>query len=367
MRYVEQYKYLGCYVHERWLFGADFKLRASRVLVQTIMLRRELDNLGAARSIRVGLRLYDVKVRPSATYGSCVWATRFHMVEPSSLVSRNELEKRHLDFIRGWCHLRGSEPKWLIYRELGRLPLHYFWWRDIVRFANRVACLPDGSLWREMLGDSHSSFQEGQTCWASQVAQFLRNSGYQVNANCHAFIDEAGALKALCTMYDRVWDGLCRLPREAPDRARLASYFAWFDSGAWLRRPSYLFFDFSATVTCTYMRFRLGTHNLQVEVGRWHNRRPRSQRLCERCAMHVIDDERHLVFECPAFEHIRAARRELFTAEVGLDMKCFMAQRDQKGVFWHILNCLREVEDLADVDRSLDVDLGLAVVHDTYE
>ena len=96
------------------------------MLVQTIMMRRELDNLGAARSVPLGLRMYDVKVRPSATYGSCVWATRFHMVQPDSSVCRNELEKRHLDFVRSWCHLRGSEPKWLIYRELGRLPLHYF-------------------------------------------------------------------------------------------------------------------------------------------------------------------------------------------------------------------------------------------------
>ena len=49
------------------------------------------------------VRMYDVKVRPSATYGSCVWATRFHMVlmvQPDSSVCRNELEKRHLDFIR---------------------------------------------------------------------------------------------------------------------------------------------------------------------------------------------------------------------------------------------------------------------------
>ena len=73
-------------------------------------------------------------------------------------------------------------------------------------------------------------------------------------------------------------------PREALDRARLATYFAWFDSGKWLRRPSYLFFYFSASVTCTYLRFRLGTHSLQVEVGRWQNRRPRCQRVCERCS-----------------------------------------------------------------------------------
>ena len=32
-----------------------------------------------------------------------------------------------------------------------------------------------------------------------------------------------------------------------------------------------------------------------------------------------------------------------------------MSQRDQKGVFWFILDCLREVEELENLDRSLDV------------
>ena len=38
-----------------------------------------------------------------------------------------------------------------------------------------------------------------------------------------------------------------------------------------------------------------------------------------------------------------------------------------KGVFWFILDCLQEVEELANLDRSLDVNLGLPVVHDSYD
>ena len=72
VRYVGHYKCLGCNMHERWLYGANFKTRASRVLMRTLMMRRELDHLSAARSVRLGLRLYDVKVKRLATHGSCV-------------------------------------------------------------------------------------------------------------------------------------------------------------------------------------------------------------------------------------------------------------------------------------------------------
>ena len=65
--------------------------------------------------------------------------------------------------------------------------------------------------------------------------------------------------------------------------------------------------------------------------------------------MGVIDDERHLVFECSYFEHIRAARRSLFSAAVGEDMMCFMRQRDQKGVFWYIVAYLRAVANIAEI------------------
>ena len=154
--------------------------------------------------------------------------------------------------------------------------------------------------------------------------------------------------------------------RQAVDRAKLATYFAWCDFGAWLRRPAYLFFDFSAAATCTFMRFRLGSHDLAVEVGRWQDRRPRCQRLCERCSMHVVDDEQHLVFECPAFSSARAIRPHLFSG-VPHDMNCFLRQQDQQGVFWFILDCLREAKELAGLDRSADVDVGMHVEVDTYD
>ena len=367
VRWVAQYQYLGCQVHERWLYGTDFPSRASRMLVKSLHLRRELDHLDAARSVRLGLRLYDVKVRPSATYASCVWATRFNMVGHTSAVVRNDLEKRQLAFIRGWCHLRGSEPTWLVYRELGRLPLHYYWWRDIVRFANRVLQLPDGSIWKEMLQDSFQSHAEGKRCWASDVCKFLQNVGIAFQYDGTSVIDESDVMAALLRAYDTVWDGLCRHPRQAPDRTKLATYFAWFDRGAWLRRPQYLYFDYPAPATCTYLRFRLGSHNLQVELGRWQDRRPRCHRICQRCALQSIDDEWHMVYECPVFDGLRAARRFLFSGTAAHDLSAFMRQRDQKGVFQHILACLREVHEHLNVDHSQDVDVGIDEQPDTYD
>ena len=41
--------------------------------------------------------------------------------------------------------------------------------------------------------------------------------------------------------------------------------------------------------------FRLGTHFLPIETGRWR-RIPRDQRLCTACG--VVGDERHVLYSC---------------------------------------------------------------------
>ena len=42
-------------------------------------------------------------------------------------------------------------------------------------------------------------------------------------------------------------------------------------------------------------RFRLGSHKLPIETGRW-NRTPREQRFCTAC--NVLGDEEHVLFNC---------------------------------------------------------------------
>ena len=357
IRLVHQYKYLGCMIHERNLFSADFAKRRSQLLLKTLMLRRVLSRLGAAKSLSLGFRLYDVQARPAALYGSCVWSTRFCNASPDSCHVLNAVERCHLDFIRQWCGLRGHEPNWLIYRHLGRLPFHYFWWRDVIRFVNALHCLPIDSIWRKMMLDSELSAQQGVRCWAADIFRFLRDVNYRGITTPEQRVDEKLVLAALCRRYDAVRLGLGADPRQVVERARFATYFAWLDSGSWLARPKYLLADFSASSTSAYMRFMLGSHSLQVNEGRWEGGVyvPHADRICRRCAMHAPDDERHLVFECPCLEYIRAQWPELFSARVGSNMKAFFNQKDRLAVFGFVLQCLRKVRDFRADNRSADV------------
>ena len=68
------------------------------------------------------------------------------------------------------------------------------------------------------------------------------------------------------------------------------------------------------------------------------------QRLCHKCTQGALDDERHLVFECPAFEDLRREHRQSFASEVAFDMCRFFAHKDQHDVVMYILGCLHLLE-----------------------
>ena len=53
------------------------------------------------------------------------------------------------------------------------------------------------------------------------------------------------------------------------------------------------------SVSKSITKFRLGSHNLPIETGRWC-RRKREDRLCTSC--YLLGDENHAVFSCQKIE-----------------------------------------------------------------
>ena len=61
------------------------------------------------------------------------------------------------------------------------------------------------------------------------------------------------------------------------------------------------------------MRFRVGAHWLSVVTGRWADGGTvRAQRYCRKCMAYTVEDEKHFMLECPAYQEIRSEFGELF-------------------------------------------------------
>ena len=112
------------------------------------------------------------------------------------------------------------------------------------------------------------------------------------------------------------------------------------------------------------LRFRLGAHDLRVATGRWGQcptaRASRGARLCERCDLGLVEDEFHVVFECPFYAPVRERFAILFSEyshnwehvaehvrSDGLELKRFMQQDVKKvAAFVHAFWKMRTNPDL---------------------
>ena len=72
-------------------------------------------------------------------------------------------------------------------------------------------------------------------------------------------------------------------------------------------------------------QFRMGSHMLGVETGRWQ-RLPRAERLCQRCSCGAVDDEAHMIWGCPALIDQRVQHSELFEDSTITSVSDFLQQ-----------------------------------------
>ena len=134
-------------------------------------------------------------------------------------------------------------------------------------------------------------------------------------------------LVSRCKSLDKTTTGNFKIshwdhPRTAPTaRIRLVTYNNWFavphgtggtqEKGYPPGMPNYIKpsggIPFSQVKQL--IRFRTGAHHLRVETERWvpaPARLPRSERVCQKCTLgSVMEDEYHVLFECPTYHHIR--------------------------------------------------------------
>jgi hypothetical protein len=158
--------------------------------------------------------------------------------------------------------------------------------------------------------------------WAAQVASLLAVTPLPATGPRH--IDIKAALSALQRRY------LTSVSQSALPKVQL--YIGQI--AAPLRIGSYYMASYLKEVSSRVQlrqlaQLRTGSHQLRIETGRWE--RPmvaRDQRICQRCPSGEVDDEHHMVFDCPALEEVRLQHAGLFAGSA--DLRSFLAQESSQ-------------------------------------
>ena len=94
---------------------------------------------------------------------------------------------------------------------------------------------------------------------------------------------------------------------------------------------------------------------MRVETDRWlPNKPPREQRVCLHCHTWAVEDEQHLLFDCPFYSIIRGQHFSLFHSSSHRDIRQFLEQNSgQLGLGAHHIDlCFRARKEHSQSDES---------------
>jgi hypothetical protein len=146
---VESFKYLGLVFHQNCSFKTAIDTLLASARKATFCLHSRCANLRIADP-RLKCQLFDALVYPILSYSFEIWGSNPSYGE--------DLESWHRQFMRQVLGLPSHSPSSRLYGELGRMPLRHRWYKQTLRFWNRLLCTETSSiLWSAFCEESKMS------------------------------------------------------------------------------------------------------------------------------------------------------------------------------------------------------------------
>ena len=220
--------------------------------------------------------------------------------------------------------MRTGTPNVAVLGELGRFPVAHTATLAICRFWNRLVAMPDTRLTKQAflencaLATRPGRSKTSSACWAAQVCSFLHFMSPIVDGKPQRIDTSVVSAHLQRRMYDAVNGSDLRKVRE------------WLEVRGPVNCDNYQMAHYLQAVASKTSRrrlaqFRMGSHMLGVETGRWQ-RLPRAERLCQRCSCSAVDDEAHMIWGCPALIDQRVQHSELFEDSTITSVSDFLQQ-----------------------------------------
>lgn len=257
-------------------------------------------------------QLFDTVVRPTLEYGVELWGPSFLA---SAAGECGAAEKFQRNVVKSTLGLNSRVPNVVVLAEVGRYPLRCAWGKMIFGFWKRVMNLPQSRVSvTAAVRDNIQLSQQGSACWAAKVMAFLQSIGV-----------ENGVDEPMPWVPASLAEGVLQQRYLEAFRSATGTKVEFYRNailGGEILRANYQMQPYLGTVLSLVQRvalarFRCSSHKLGVEVGRYV-RRARELRTCRLCGGGGIEDEHHIVFQCPhsGLQQVRSDYSELFGSNI---------------------------------------------------
>ena len=233
------------------------------------------------------LNLFDTYISSILCYGSEIWG--FHKAP--------NIEKIQLDFCKNLLGVKQCTTNVMVYYELGRFPLIYLRMYKIVKYWFKILST-DNCILKNCYMEQLQTFCENKNSWIYQLKQLLFRLGLNdmwYNQD-NLIVDNNLLLFVKGRIYDQAKQSL----NEQLNSSSKCYLYKYIVNNICLHNYLTKHLNFRVYLT----RLRLSSHNLCVEVGRYHGV-DRSDRKCTLCALNSIEDEFHFILQCDSYIELR--------------------------------------------------------------
>ena len=281
---VGQYKYLGVILNEHMDFtvtASSLSNAASRALG---LLRFKLKSLKDCR-YNTFTKLYSSYICPILDYSAGVWGFK-QFSAPEVIQNRS---------IRYFLGVHRFSSNFVINGDMGWLSCRNRRKIAMINLWNRLVKMPSNRFISHVFNWDRK-FSNMRNTWTNEMNNLfndldLTHTFYQVD-HC----DTSTAYERLMNLEEHDWN----LSRFNSDKLRYYNMYK-----ACYTPDEYVLSDMPKCQRSILAQFRAGILPLEVEVGRFRDT-PLSDRICKLCSLNNVEDEYHLLLECPIYADPRA-------------------------------------------------------------
>lgn len=235
-------------------------------------------------------KLFDILVASVLNYSAEVWGFN----------EGKDIELIHTKFLRKLLCVNKSTNLVGLYGELGRVPLSIMRKIHMFRYWIKILKSDDNCIIKQIYSmlkaDADNNITYNKLNWAYQIKSMLEDLG--LGNMWHEPQDNVFLpliRQRILDQYYQSWYS------NVNNSQRLVSYSRFKHS---FELEPYLDSIHEKKFKISLSRFRLSSHSLEVERGRYFNIR-RNERICQLCTTNSIENEYHFLLVCPIYKDLR--------------------------------------------------------------
>ena len=307
---VSQYTYLGIKLTSNGKFsdGIEVLREKSKFAMGAFQKRFNLSRL----PVDIANKIFDSMIMPILTYSAEVWGI-YNKIDFEHW-EKTPTEKAHLRFCKSYLSLNRRASNYASRSEMGRFPLKIAIDKQILKYFFRLRDLNENTIVKQAFILSEKLWKKGHKSIHTYVDSMQNMYNFNQNILRESKYKESFT-KKLITYFIEIWRNNISNSRKLQLYSKIKSNY---------EPEQYLNAIKNEKLKKSLTKLRVSNHILMIEQGRYQNPKlSREHRFCPICVRNgteYVEDESHLICDCPAYNDLRENLFELLNDKMQINL-----------------------------------------------